>query len=260
VLLAHKFADRQLNLTLELFLRAIADFFGQRLVSVILHGSIVYDDLAPSYGDLDFLAVVDDDLLDRACQLLAALRRPFRSGDYGVLATMMEGAFLPRPMLDPARTGQAFWWGTSGERAWRNSQLGWLVLHVVREQGIVIWGEDVRPEVPQAKREQLVQEIWEICRNMEEHGKGGDLHSVEWLLTAARELLFLKEGRFSSKSEAADWAYLHAKGDWRKWLLRAKQFRSNPTLADSAESRQWLDGLTVSIREASEELRQELAR
>jgi hypothetical protein len=35
---------------------------------------------------------------------------------------------------------------------------------------------------------------------------------------------------------------------------------SNPTLADSAESRQWLDGLTVPIREASEELRQELAR
>ena len=47
MLLAHKFADPQLNLTLELFLRAIADFFGQRLVSVILHGSIVYDDLAP---------------------------------------------------------------------------------------------------------------------------------------------------------------------------------------------------------------------
>ena len=260
MLLAHEFADPQWNLTLELFLRAIADFFGQRLVSVILHGSILYDDLAPGYGDLDFLAVVADDFSDRACQQLAELRGPFRSGEYGVLATMIEGAFLPRPMLDPARIGQAFWWGTSGERVWRNNQLGWLGLYLVREQGIVIWGEDVRPEVPQVKREQLLQEIWKICRNMEEHGKGGGLHSVDWLLTAARGLLFLKEGRFTSKSEAADWAYRHARGDWRKWLLRAKQFRSNPALADSAESRQWLDGLTIPTREASEELRQELVR
>ena len=37
-------------------------FFGRRLISVVLYGSILFDDLAPGYGDLDFLAVVDGDL------------------------------------------------------------------------------------------------------------------------------------------------------------------------------------------------------
>jgi hypothetical protein len=260
MLLTHRFTDSQLNLTLELFLQTVADLFGQRLISVILYGSTVFDDLAPGYGDLDFLAVVEDDLSDRACRQLTEFRKPLQSGDYGVFAAMIEGAFLPRQMLDPARPGHAFWWGTSGERTWQSNQLGWLVLHVIREHGIVIWGEDVRTEIPRVRREQLVQEVWETCRNIERHGKGGSLHSVDWLLAAARGLLVLREGRLSSKSEAADWAYQYAKGDWRRWLPNAKQFRLNPTLADSVESQRWLDGLMVPIMEASAELKQELER
>ena len=259
--MAHHFADPQLNLTLELFLRMIADLLRERLISVVVHGSVVFDDLAPGYGDLDFLAVVDDDLSEEICQELGELRRPLRSGDYGLLATMIEGAFLPhRMMVDPAHTGRAFWWGTTGERIWQSNQLGWLVLYVIREYGIVIWGEDVRPEVAKANREQLLQEVGEACRIGEEHGTGGGLHSVDWLLTAARLLLLLKEGRFSSKSEAADWAYQHAEGNWRQWLPHAKQLRLNPALADSAGSRQWLAGLTAPIREANEELRRELGK
>jgi len=56
--LQHRFADPQSNLALELFLRMTRDLFEERLVSVVLYGSIVFDDLAPGYGDLDFLAVV----------------------------------------------------------------------------------------------------------------------------------------------------------------------------------------------------------
>ena len=51
----------ELDRTLATFLGMLEDFFGDRLVSVVLYGSVVFDDLAPGYGDLDFLAVVDDD-------------------------------------------------------------------------------------------------------------------------------------------------------------------------------------------------------
>ena len=163
-------------------------------------------------------------------------------------------------MLDPARPGYAFWWGTRGERAWQNNELGWLELHMVCEHSIVIWGEDIRTEIPKVEREQLVQETWRTYRNIQEHGKGGGLHSVDWLRAAARALLLLREGTVSSKSEAADWACQHAEGGWRRWLPRASELRLNPTLADTAESRQWLDGLSGSIKEANEELRRELER
>jgi hypothetical protein len=214
--LVYRFSDPDLNLTLELFLHRLSSLLQERLVSVVLYGSVVFDDLAPGYGDLDYLAVLDLDLSDEVCQQLVELRKPLKSGDCGLLAAMLEGAFLPRHMLDPKCTGRALWWGTSGERTWVSNELGWIALHVVRERGILIWGEDVRDEIPPVTRQQLVQQVRGFCRSLEAHGQAGGLHDVDWLLTAARELLLLREGRLSSKSEAADWGDEHVEGEWRR--------------------------------------------
>jgi predicted nucleotidyltransferase len=256
--LRRKFADPQVNLALELFLRIIADVFGEQLVSVVLYGSIVFDDLAPGYGDLDFLAVAKGDLSQDECQRLVELRKPLCSGRYGAVVSMIEGAFLPQHMLDPASAGTALWWGTSGERMWTRSELGWLVLHTIRERGVVAWGEDVRNCIPRASRNMLLQDVQSACDSMKAHGRGGTLHSVDWLLTAARLLLWLREGRLSSKSEAAEWGYVHARGAWRQFLPRARQMRLDPALANTPEARLWLDALTAPIQEASTELEQEL--
>jgi len=254
MLLQQTFADPQVNLTLELFLRMLTEFFGGRLVSVMLYGSLVFDDLAPGYGDLDFLAVVELDLGTDECERLVKLRRPLRSGTYGVVATMIEGAFLPRHMLDPANPGTALWWGTSGERTWTRNELGWLVLHTIRERGLVAWGEDVRGCIPRAGRDALLQEVQDACDSARAHGRGGTLHSVDWLLTAARLLLWLREGRLSSKSEAAEWGRIHARGAWREHLARARELRLDPALAADPEVQRWLAALTGPIQQAREEL------
>ncbi len=258
--LLHEFPDSEVNLTLRAFVRMVRDFFRERLVSVVLHGSIAFDDLAPGYGDLDFVAIVEGNLSESDCLQLVELRQPLRSGEYGVLGTMIEGAFLPRHMLDPANSGKAFWWGTTGERRWQRSELGWLVLQVIRERGILIWGEDIRREIPVPRHDALLDEVRMACQSIRQHAGGGGLHSVDWLLTVARLLLWLKEGRLSSKSEAADWGHHHAKGDWRKLLPRAKQIRLTPALADAADTKRWLDELTAPIREAWEELENELSK
>jgi hypothetical protein len=127
MLLAREFSNPQMNLTLEVFLRMIEGCFKEELASVILYGAIAFDDLAPGYGDLDFLAVVEGDLSEEACQQLIELRKPLHRGTFGILSKMLEGAFLPRRLLNPAHTGKAFWWGTSGERTWENNQLDWFV-------------------------------------------------------------------------------------------------------------------------------------
>jgi hypothetical protein len=248
-----------LDETLALFLEMLHDLFGKRLVSILLYGSVVFDDLAPGYGDLDFVTIIDGDLTEQACQKLVALRRPLRDGRHGALSAMLEGAFLPRAMLDPSRPGRALWWGTSGERVWDRNQLGWLTLHVIRERGVVVWGEDIRHEIPAASRGALLDEVRMACQRMRQHGRGGSLHSVDWLLTAARLLLWLREGRLCSKSEAAEWGTCHVKGAWRDLLPRARQIRLDPALANSAEVRAWLGGLTAAIQEAGAEVELELA-
>jgi hypothetical protein len=259
MLLRQQFADGELNRALEVFVDVVARWFEERLVSVVLYGSIAFDDLAPGYGDLDFLAVVDGDLSEGDCRELVEMRRPLRGGEHGILCEMLEGAFLPQRMLDPSAAGRAFWWGTSGERRWERNELGWVVLHVIRERGLVMWGEDVRDRIPAASRETLLDDLRRGLRATREHARGGDLHSVDWLLDAARQLLWLREGRLSSKSEAADWGREHARGGWRELLPRAKQLRLDPALAGSAESRRWLDSLTGPIGEARAELEKELA-
>jgi hypothetical protein len=255
---SHRFDDPELNRTLEVFLRLLVDFFADRLSSVVLHGSVIFDDLAPGYGDLDFLAVVRGDLDDATCEGLATLRKPLRSGHYGVLPTMLEGAFLPRGMLDPTVAGKAFWWGTSGERQWQRNELGWFVLHVIRQRGIVVWGEDVRRAIPETNRELLLADVRIFLKSVKEHGAGVTLHSVDWVLTVARMLLWLREGKLSSKSQAADWGAGNARGRWREFLPQAKEIRLHPALAGSPEGTRWLRGLTQAIRQAAEELEREL--
>jgi len=258
MLLLHKFQDAQLNLTLELFLRMIKDFFKDRLISVVLYGSILFDDLAPGYGDLDFLTVIDDDLSDEERQKLIEFRKLLRSGDYGIMAKMIEGAFLPRQMLNPDITGKAFWWGTSGEIIWNNNQLGWFVLHVIRECGIIIYGENIRQEIPVASDESLKEELLTACNSIREHAQDGGIYLVDYLLSLARFLLWLKEGRLSSKSEAADWGYINAKGSWRELLHYAKKLRLEPVIANVNYLKQWLNELAEPIKEACDEVEQEL--
>ena len=247
-----------LDAALRTFQQMIEEFFGRRLVSVILYGSIVFDDLAPGYGDLDFLAVIDGDLSEDQQRRLAELRKPLRAQEADIFAKMIEGAFLPRHMLDPARGGAAFWWGTSGERPWTTNELGWIVLHVIRECGQVIYGQDIRKEIPPVSRRAILEEFQQFPPSASEHAGEGTLHSVDWLLTAARLILWVREGRLSSKSEAADWGQLHAKGSWRELLPKAKYLRLNPAEADEPQWRQWLGELEAPIKAAAEELAMEL--
>jgi hypothetical protein len=46
----------------------------------MLYGSALFGDLAPGYGDPDFLAVVADGLDEPACRRLNELRAPFATG------------------------------------------------------------------------------------------------------------------------------------------------------------------------------------
>jgi len=227
----HTLPDADLTLALETFVRMVGDLMGDGLVSVVLYGSICFDDLAPGYGDLDFIAVVADDLTDDQRRGLVDLRKQVRGAEASIYEHMLEGAFLPRAMLDPSVPGRALWWGTSGERDCGSNALGWLVLHVIRERGIVIWGEDVRKEVPYARRMDLLEDVRAACRSMREHGCGGTLHSVDWLLTA---------------------------GTWRELLPRASEMRRRPQLAGSPGATAWLAELSEPILQACSELEQAL--
>ena len=257
MLLQHTFADPEINQALEVFLRMVYGVFGEDLVSVILYGSLVSDDLAPGYSDLDFLAVVKDDIPAAMYPVMSDLRKPLRSRDYGILATMIEGEFVPRKSLASPEVGQSYYWGTSSDKPRPGNSVRGLVAKCVHEVGVVIYGEDIRSEIPVPTREEILQDIRGSIPGIRQHGRGGGLHSIDWLLTIARFLILVKENRLSSKSEAADWGYANARGAWREYLPEAKRIRKNPQEAEMAQA--WLAGLTDPIQQACDELEQELS-
>ncbi len=257
MLLRHKF-DAKLNLTLELFLRECLDCFGGQLVCVVIYGSVTYNDLSPGYSDLDFLAVAKDDIPDAMYPRLSEMRKPLRSGQYGILATMIEGEFVPRKSLAAPETGQSYYWGTSSDKPRTGSSVRGLVAEVIHDRGITIWGEDIIPEIPKPSRDEMLQDLRD-SNWLREHSPNGGLHSVDWLLTIARFLIIVREGRLSSKSEAAEWGYANAKGAWREYLPMARQVRLNPWMAELPHVRTWLQSLTDPIQQACDELDEALA-
>lgn len=251
--LTHLFADPLLNLTLELLLRDLSELFRERLLMVLLYGSVTQDDLAPGYGDLDFLAIVDGDLSLDECKRLRQLRQPLRSGAFGQLAGMLEGAFLPWQMLDPLRRGSAYWWGTSGERCWQANQLGPFCLQQIKVAGVVVHGLDLRAEIPSPARSELVAEATRTCRGMQQHAGEGGLMTIDWLFTAARLLCWAATGESRSKSQAAAWALTRAKGEWRNSLPQALHLRQHPRLLHDPAQLSRRSELEAAIRAAAAE-------
>jgi hypothetical protein len=225
----------------------------------MLFGSIAFDDLAPGYGDLDFIALLSDALSDTDARRLIKLREPFRSDYLGVLARMIEGSFLPLNMLEPGTSGKAVWWGTSGERVLDKNEHEALDMKVIQEKGIVIYGEDLRHMFPEIGDADCIIAIKKYQDAMQIRWRPGRLHSIDWLLTCARLIYWLREGRLSSKSEAAGWGHMNLKGDWRRELPKAKELRLHPDRYEMQVVKSWVDSLGDVVKEAAKELGEEIS-
>ena len=246
------------NLALDLFLREIFEYLHGKLLSVMLYGSIVFDDFAPGYGDLDFIALLSGEISAEEAKALIHLRKPLRNGRYGLIAQMIEGSFLPVHMIRPGTKGRADWWGTSGERVWTQNEHEVLDLKVIKERGILLCGIDQKELMSDVRDRECLDAVKKYLLTLRSHWRPGTLHSIDWLLTTARLILLLREGRLSSKSEAADWGSANLEGVWRKELTKAKELRRQPQLYERDDTKKWLGSLGAAVYEAAADLEREI--
>ncbi|MGE5559204.1 MAG: aminoglycoside adenylyltransferase domain-containing protein [Bacillota bacterium] len=260
MLLKCPFESPEINLTLELFLSKLESILKNQLTAVYLHGSAVFEDLAPGYGDFDFLAVVGEDLSHEVQEKLLDFRKVLRSSNLGIYARMLEGEFLSRRMLKKGVKGRGVYWGTREERRSEESSLDGFSMLVLITRGMLVYGTDIRNEISYVPLAELINSVRHHIKNIRENSRStdGGVHSVEWLLMASRMLLWVKEGKLSSKSEAASWAYENCTGGWKKLLPQAVKIRKNPSLASDSEAKEWLKSLGPPAQEACDELEKEL--
>lgn len=246
------FKDEKLQETLRIFIQDLRTILGGKLTSLYIYGSSLHNDLSPGYGDLDFLVILSENLNMDEITRLNEQRVIYRNTLEDLYTDMLEGAFLPYQLIFGG-SGQALWWGTKGERIWDKNQLDIFTMYSIKQQGLLIYGE-LQDQFPEISNEEIKQFLVQFSFCMKEHGKGGSLHSIDWLLLTAKFIGWLREGVIFSKSEAADWGLKHLTSDWTEHLLKCKELRKEPTKVDTPEYTSWLTNLESTIFEASKDL------
>lgn len=251
------FQDEKLNQTLSLFLKDMQLILNGQLISVYIYGSALYNDLCPGYGDLDFLVILRNDLASCEVEKLIKQRIFYRTEYPDLYNYMLEGAFLPLRLIQ-GETGRALWWGTKGEKVWEENQLDKFTMYTIKNHGLLLFGESQYHMLPVISKEEINQFLIDFVSCMREHGKGGSIHSIDWLLLTSKFMCWLSSGEILSKSQAADWGLKHLKNSWKEHLLKSKELRKDTSKVRMPEYSEWLNKLDSVIIEASNDLDEQL--
>lgn len=242
--------DVEISHTLSEFVQDLQHILQENVVSVYTYGSVLYDDLCPGYGDLDFLVVLKQNLTNQEIEKLIMQRISYKNEYTSPYFGMLEGAFLPQALLC-RENGVGLWWGTKSERIWTVNQLDTFTMYTLRKQGLLIYGESQHHLFPDISREEINTFLDNFMISMRTYGKGGSLHSIDWLLLTAKFMCWYEEGEIVSKSQAADWGLKHIKGPWKEQLPLAKELRKDPEKIKQAEYTSWINSLGPVILEAT---------
>ncbi|MNC51569.1 hypothetical protein D3C75_1008660 [compost metagenome] len=127
-------------------------------------------------------------------------------------------------------------------------------MYTLKNQGLLLYGESQNHILPEISEEEIILFLDNFLTSMRAHGKGGSLHSIDWLLLTAKFICWLTEGTILTKSEAADWGTKHLTGQWKDQLPKAKELRKEPEKLKQTRYASWINSLDQVIWEASADL------
>lgn len=218
--------------TMQVFAEHLQGILADKLLSVVLFGSVVLGDFTPGKGDLDFLVAVQDELSDDDCACIFALHDRLRTGEMGALAVQLEGTYYPPALLrDPQHgAGRGCYIGT-GRRGWRgvdSCQNSLMDYAIIRQYGVVSYGGDIRPFIYEPSRCELLDEISRNLAANITHAPSSN--SPEYALAmfhwGARAVGYAVTGQLLSKTAAAEWYGATFPDDsWSRLVLHARAYR-----------------------------------
>jgi predicted nucleotidyltransferase len=187
-----------------------AELLGDRLVAVILHGSLVLGDYSPASSDVDLLAIVERPLTDDELAALAELVLARRGKAAGIDLRAVTRAAAGEPTESPA---MELYIGVHHDH--EPELLRRIVgerdlvaeLSMVRADGRSLVGPDPTAVVAAMPAEWVVaygDEVLERWQRLTDDAE----HAALMVLTACRIWRFAVERVHCSKTEAARWALL----------------------------------------------------
>jgi predicted nucleotidyltransferase len=146
----------QIMKALEEFVNTADALLNNRILAAYCFGSAVYDDFHEGYSDLDFFLIVDSLLSEEDFDQFHLLREQYKHSTNPYLS-VLEGEIVPISAIRKSNTENVIYWGTSKDRFNQKYGLTGFSLRGLLEKGCLIFGTDIRKEIPYPSDETMLE-------------------------------------------------------------------------------------------------------
>lgn len=198
------------------------EIIGEQLTGIYLHGSLAMGCFNPDKSDIDFIIVIGDNISDeqkmRFMERIVVLngQAPAKGLEMSIVLrkychpfiypTPFELHFSPTHLQCFCDRPQDYIQNMKGEDKD-------LAAHftIIRQYGIVLYGEEIESVFAEVPRQNYVDSIWEDVRNAREEILKQPMYII---LNLCRVLAFQTDGLYLSKKEGAKWAIEHLPAEY----------------------------------------------
>lgn len=209
----------------------IIETIGSCRPTIYLYGSIVLDDFKFGWSDIDILVLTETAISNDQAGFLVKLRQRMISEEPdNRFYRSFEGGILSKECFISGEPDTVVYWGTSGQRLMRTYNFDSFCMVELLENGILLYGEELRQEFNRPKYMDLVCDVKKQYDAIRRYAKntGRDLYSFGWLLDISRCIYTLRTGKIIAKTLAGEWALNEKICPCVEALANAISVRRNP--------------------------------
>lgn len=226
------------------FIAAAREIMEEQLTGVYLHGSLAMGCFNPDKSDIDLIIVIKESISDeqkmKFMERVAALNRqaPAKGLEMSIVLGKYCNPFVyPTPFelhFSPAHLQ----WFCGNPQEYVEKMKGEdkdLAAHftIIRQYGVVLYGEKIENIFAEVPRENYADSIWEDVRDAKEEILRQPIYII---LNLCRVLAFLEDGLYLSKKEGAEWAIEHLSDDDSSMVRSALEcYRTNRNMVIGEE-------------------------
>jgi predicted nucleotidyltransferase/GNAT superfamily N-acetyltransferase len=199
--------------------------------SIYLYGSMVLDDFKLGWSDIDILCLTETQISQAQADELVGLRQKLLQIEPdNIYYRSFEGGMLTISSFLGHTPDRVVYWGTSGQRITDNYCFDSFSMTELLENGILLYGDDVRSRMSMPTYEDLYLDIKRHYETIRRYARTTDRKNTScgWLLDISRCIYTLRTGKIIAKTTSAEWALENKLCPDEVTLEKALEVRKNP--------------------------------
>jgi len=228
-----------LRMSVEKMISAVVDVLSLKLPSIYLYGSVSLGDFKLGWSDIDVLVLTKEQITEKQANELLYLRQTLlvKEPDNPYYRSF-EGGILTLDAFINKTPDRVVYWGTSGQKITDSYNYDSFSLCVLKENGILLYGDDVRDGIHMPTYDNLKNDVKNHLNSIRQYAylTGKSLYSFGWLFDISRCIYTLRTGKIIAKTAAGEWALQNGICPVSETLEFALKVRNSPLLYKTDKS------------------------